>query len=137
VPDLEGSEYGKTPIRDLLHMSSGVEFSETRDGQRDLNRLWIDMVLGLGTAKGTINSILQFDQRIATPRTKFFYASIEPDVGGLVVHYAVNQSRVPPVTMAFLPLRWRSKLRSFRLVGRHYSELPFGERLARLGRPDA
>lgn len=92
MPDLEGSEYGKTPIRDLLHMSSGVEFSETRDGQRDLNRLWIDMVLGLGTAKGTINSILQFDQRIATPRTKFFYASIEPDVGGLVVHYAVNQS---------------------------------------------
>jgi CubicO group peptidase (beta-lactamase class C family) len=92
VPDFEGSEYGKTPIRDLLHMSSGVEFGETRDGERDLNRLWIDMVLGLGPAKGTINSIRQFSQRIAPPGTKFFYASIEPDVAGLVVHYAVNQS---------------------------------------------
>jgi hypothetical protein len=44
VPGFKGSEYGKTPIRDLLHMSSGVEFGETKNGQRDLNRLWIDMV---------------------------------------------------------------------------------------------
>ena len=53
VPGFNGSEYGKTPIRDLLHMSSGVEFGETKDGQRDLNRLWIDMVLGLGPTKGS------------------------------------------------------------------------------------
>ena len=58
VSGFKGSEYGKTPIRDLLHMSSGVEFGETTDGQRDLNRLWIDMVLGLGPTKGTINSIV-------------------------------------------------------------------------------
>jgi CubicO group peptidase (beta-lactamase class C family) len=92
APGFEGSEYGKTPIRDLLHMSSGVEFGETRDGQRDLNRLWIDMVLGLGPTKGTINSIVQFNRRIAPPGTKYFYASIEADVIGVVLHYAVNQS---------------------------------------------
>jgi CubicO group peptidase (beta-lactamase class C family) len=91
VPGPKGAEYGKTPIRDFLHMSSGVEFRETQDGQRDLNRLWIDMVQGLGPTKGTINSILQFNRRAAPPGTKFFYASIEPDVVGLVVHYAVNQ----------------------------------------------
>jgi hypothetical protein len=28
VPGFKGSEYGRTPIRDLLHMSSGVEFRE-------------------------------------------------------------------------------------------------------------
>jgi CubicO group peptidase (beta-lactamase class C family) len=56
----KSSEYGATSIRDLLHMSSGVEFGETKDGQRDLNGLWIDMVLGLGPTKGTINSIVQF-----------------------------------------------------------------------------
>jgi hypothetical protein len=42
-----------------------------------------------------------------------------------------------PVTIAFLPLRSRSTLRSFRLTRRCYSELPFGELLARLERLDA
>jgi CubicO group peptidase (beta-lactamase class C family) len=92
VPGFKGSEYGRTPIRDLLHMSSGVEFGETKDGQRDLNRLWIDMVLGSGPTKGTVNSIAQFNRRIAPPGTRYFYASIEPDVVGVVLHYAVNQS---------------------------------------------
>jgi CubicO group peptidase (beta-lactamase class C family) len=92
VPGFKDTEYGRTPIRDLLHMSSGVEFGETKDGQRDLNRLWVDMVLGLGPTKGTINSIAQFNRRIAPPGTKFFYASMEADVAGMVLHYAVNRS---------------------------------------------
>jgi hypothetical protein len=92
VPGFKDTECGKTPIRDLPHMSSGVEFGETKDGQRDLDRLWIDMVLGLRPTKGTINSIVQFNRRIAAPGTKHFYASIEADVLGVVLHYAVNQS---------------------------------------------
>jgi CubicO group peptidase (beta-lactamase class C family) len=92
VPGFKGTEYGKTPIRDLLHMSSGVEFGEERDGGRDLNRLWIDMVLGLGGARGTVNSIAQFNRRIAPPGTRYYYASIEPDVLGVVLHSAVNKS---------------------------------------------
>jgi CubicO group peptidase (beta-lactamase class C family) len=92
VPGFNGSEYGRTPIRDLLHMSSGVEFGETKDSQRDLNRLWIDMVLGLGPTKGTINSIVQFNRRIAPPGTQYSYASIEADAVGVVLHYALNQS---------------------------------------------
>ncbi len=58
VPGFRGSEYGKTPIRDLLHMSSGVDFGEESDGGRDLDRLWQDMVRGPApgpdSAKGTI-----------------------------------------------------------------------------------
>jgi CubicO group peptidase (beta-lactamase class C family) len=92
VPGFNGSEYGRTPIRDLLHMSSGVEFGETKDGQRDLNRLWIDMVLGSGPTKGTINSIVQFNRRIAPPGTRYSYASIEADVVGVVLHCALDQS---------------------------------------------
>jgi CubicO group peptidase (beta-lactamase class C family) len=38
VPGFGGTEYGNTAIRDLLHMSSGVDFGEERDGGRDLNR---------------------------------------------------------------------------------------------------
>ena len=93
VPGLKGTEYGVTPIRDLLHMSSGVDFGEDRDGGRDLNRLWGDMVTGSGfPSKGTIQSIAQFNRRIAPPGTRYYYASIEPDVLGMVLHYAVNRS---------------------------------------------
>jgi CubicO group peptidase (beta-lactamase class C family) len=92
VPGFKGTEYGKTPIRDLLHMSSGVEFGEDKDNGRDLNRLWTDMVLGLGARKGTIGSIVQFNQRIAPPGTRFYYASIEPDVLGVVLRNVVNKS---------------------------------------------
>ena len=93
VPGFKGAEYGKTPIRDLLHMSSGVEFREDEDQGRDLNRLWSDMIAGSWISKkGTINSIVQFNRRIAPPGTRYFYASIEPDVLGMVLHYAVNKS---------------------------------------------
>ena len=96
VPGFQGAEYGRTPIRDLLHMSSGVYFGEEQDGDRDLNRLWRDMVrgpvLGLGSPKGTIPSIIQFNQRIAPPGTRYYYASVEPDVLGVVLHAAVGQS---------------------------------------------
>jgi CubicO group peptidase (beta-lactamase class C family) len=93
VPGLRGSEYGNTPIRDLLHMSSGVDFGEERDGGRDLDRLWIDMVLRRWPFnKGTVESIRQFNNRVAPPGTRFYYASIETDVLGLVVHHAVGKS---------------------------------------------
>ena len=91
VPGLKGTEYGATPLRALLQMSSGVDFGEDRDKGRDLDRLWIDMVRGFGS-KGTIASIAQFNRRIAPPGTRFYYASIEPDVLGLVLQYAVKKS---------------------------------------------
>jgi len=91
VPGMKGTEYGATPLRALLHMSSGVDFGEERDEGRDLDRLWIDMVRGTGS-KGTLASIAQFNRRIAPPGTRFYYASVEPDVLGLVLRYAVNKS---------------------------------------------
>ena len=93
VPGFKGTEYGATPIRDLLHMSSGVDFGEERDGGRDLNRLWRDMVAAAGSNKGTIASIAQFNHRIAPPGTRFHYASIEPDVLGVVLRYAPANRR--------------------------------------------
>jgi len=93
VPGFRGFEYGRTPIRDLLHMSSGVDFGEEADDGRDLNRLWRDMVAGgWVTDKGTVNSIVQFNHRIAPPGTRFHYASIEPDVLGMVLRNATGKS---------------------------------------------
>jgi len=84
--------------RDLLHMSSGVDFGEDRDQGHDLNHLWKDMVtgpgfLGSGLFKtSTVGSIAQFNRRIAAPGTRYYYASIEPDVLGMVLHYTINKS---------------------------------------------
>jgi CubicO group peptidase (beta-lactamase class C family) len=97
VPGLKGTEYGATPIRALLHMSSGVKFGEENDEAKgsgdDLDRLWGDMVRKHWfSQKGTVASIAQFNQRIAPPGTRFHYASIETDVLGLVLRYATGQS---------------------------------------------
>ena len=93
VPGFKGTEYGRTPIRDLLHMSSGIDFGEEREGGRDLNRLWGDMVSGTPVPKkGTVNSITQFNNRIAPPGTRYHYASIEADVLGVVLHHAINRT---------------------------------------------
>jgi CubicO group peptidase (beta-lactamase class C family) len=92
VPGFRGSEYGRTPIRDLMHMSSGVDFGEERDGGRDLNRLWRDLGIAFPKdTKGSVNSIVQFNRRIAPPGTRFHYASIEPDVLGIVLRKAVDK----------------------------------------------
>ena len=93
VPGFKGTEYGRTSIRDLLHMSSGVDFGEERDGGQDLDRLWIDMVNGGWILKkGTVGSIVQFNRRIAPPGTRFHYASIEPDVLGVVLRNSTNRT---------------------------------------------
>jgi len=41
VPKLAGSAYGETTIRNVLRMSSGVQFSEAYDGNDDLTRFVI------------------------------------------------------------------------------------------------
>lgn len=97
VPAFRGTEYGRTSLRDLLHMSSGVAFGEEADDGRDLKRLWFDLMGGYrseyaGLAKGTTGGIVQFNHRIAPPGTRFFYASIEADVLAVVLHQAVGRS---------------------------------------------
>jgi hypothetical protein len=89
VPELAGSEYGKTPIRALLHMSSGVAFSETYDGQDDIARLASDL---FGRpAKTAAASVAQFNTRTAPPGTVWHYASIETEILGLVLRAAIGK----------------------------------------------
>lgn len=92
VPGLAGSEYGRTPIRALLHMASGVAFGEEHDGGRDLNRLWRDVVAGRGPAGGTVGSLRQFDRRVAPPGMRHAYASSEPDVLAMVLKHAIGKT---------------------------------------------
>jgi CubicO group peptidase (beta-lactamase class C family) len=89
VPELAGTEYGATPLRALLHMSSGVVFREqtyqSGDDIIDLHKA----LLG-PNAVGAIAALRQFNIREAPPNTRFAYASSETEVLGLVVSRAVH-----------------------------------------------
>jgi len=66
APGLQGTEYGKTPLRHLLTMSSGVQFREEYDGQDDSARL-SRATVGRQSEGGPSVAKL-FNRRIAAPR---------------------------------------------------------------------
>src|SRR5262249_45526610 len=86
VPRLATTEYGKTSIRDLLHMSSGVAFVEKYDFNDDIAKLGRDL---FGPEKeDPVVSVAQFNTRVAPPGTTWHYAGVETEILGLVLHAA-------------------------------------------------
>jgi CubicO group peptidase (beta-lactamase class C family) len=90
VPELAGTEYGATPIRALLHMSSGVAFSETYQPGDDIFKLQASLLWP--NAVGAVAALHQFNTRDAAPETRFSYSSAETEVLGLVVSRAVHMN---------------------------------------------
>ncbi|MCX7356432.1 MAG: serine hydrolase, partial [Alphaproteobacteria bacterium] len=89
VPELAGTEYGKTPIRALLHMSSGVKFKEAYDGTGDNSTL--SRLLFTSDNPGAAAAVAQFNTRDAPPDTRFYYAGAETEILGLIVAHATGQ----------------------------------------------
>jgi len=89
VPALADSEYGRTPIRHLLTMSSGVKFVEEYSGTDDVSRLAADTFRGVGA--GGPSAVTEFNEREAPPGTRFSYASSETQVLGLVLRAATGR----------------------------------------------
>ncbi len=83
VPELVGSEYGRTPLRALLSMSSGVQYREDYDGADDAAKLARDTFLGVGP--GGPRVLRQFSTRIREPDTRFYYAGAETQTLGAVI----------------------------------------------------
>jgi len=90
VPALAGTEYGRTSLRHLLQMSSGVRFREEYSGDDDVAQLARDTFMRLGT--GGTDAVKKFNQRVAPSGTRFSYASVETQVLGLVLTSATGQS---------------------------------------------
>ncbi|HXO69744.1 MAG TPA: serine hydrolase [Bradyrhizobium sp.] len=80
VPGLANTEYGGTSLRALLHMSSGVSFTENYDGSDDITRLSRDLFFETG--KDPVASVAQFNTRVAPPGTRWHYASSETEILG-------------------------------------------------------
>jgi CubicO group peptidase (beta-lactamase class C family) len=89
VPALAGFEYGRTSLRHLLQMSSGVRFVEEYSGADDVSQLARDTFIQLGT--GGIDAVRKFNQRVAPSGTRFSYASVETEVLGLVLASAIGR----------------------------------------------
>jgi len=88
VPELKGSEIGKTPIRALLHMASGIEFNEVYDGKDDVAKMNRGL---LGAASpGPVAVVAQFNNRTAAPDTVWHYAGLNSETLGLVLSRAVK-----------------------------------------------
>jgi CubicO group peptidase (beta-lactamase class C family) len=88
VPALAGSEIGKTPIRALLHMASGIAFKEVYDAPGDSQRL--NLMLFTRANPGPAQAVAMFNTREEPPDTRFHYAGIDTEVLGLVVTQAVK-----------------------------------------------
>jgi CubicO group peptidase (beta-lactamase class C family) len=89
VPQLTGTEYGVTPLRHLLSMSSGVAFSETYRGSDDIEAL---ARLSMGFASpGGAATVAPFNRRERAAGARFHYASAETQVLGLVLRAATGK----------------------------------------------
>jgi CubicO group peptidase (beta-lactamase class C family) len=90
VPELASFEYGRTSLRHLLQMSSGVRFREDYSGGGDdLRRLVLDTYTLQGA--GGVGAVTSFNDRERPAGTKFAYASVEPQVLGLVLARAIGR----------------------------------------------
>ena len=89
VPALADTEYGRTSLRHLLQMSSGIRFSERYSGQDDVARLFVETVFQ--ESAGGVEAVKPYNQRDWPSGTIFSYASVETQVLGLVLRGAVGR----------------------------------------------
>jgi CubicO group peptidase (beta-lactamase class C family) len=97
APELAGSAYGGTAVRDLLRMGSGLEFTERYDGFDDAARLFRAFASGEPSVVDVLRSVRE---RRAPPGTRFSYASAETAVLGRVLSGATGR------TLAELASQW-------------------------------
>jgi CubicO group peptidase (beta-lactamase class C family) len=90
VPELDGTEYGRTSLRHLLQMSSGVRFTEEYSGTDDIARLAANTYRLVGP--GGPSAVTSFNERAAPAGTRFSYSSAETQVLGLVLTRATGRS---------------------------------------------
>lgn len=90
VPAWTGGELGRTPIRALLRMSSGLAFRETYDGSDDNAALGRALFARAGPGPEAV--VARFGARVAEPGRVFHYAGRDTEALGLVLAHATGQS---------------------------------------------
>lgn len=90
VPEFAGSALGRTPIRALLNMTSGLAFRETYDGTDDAARL--SRELWRRDGPGTAAAVAGFAVREVPADTRFHYAGRDTVALGLVLARATGET---------------------------------------------
>lgn len=91
VPGMKDTEYGRTPIKALLLMASGVAFSEDYENKSsDINKL-ARLTVEPG-APGSLAALKQFNTRRDAAGVRFSYSSAESLVLGLVLAAATKRT---------------------------------------------
>ena len=90
VPELAGTEPGRTKLRALLEMSSGLAFREVYNGKDDIADLGRALLRAHG--KGTAEILAQFNHRVLPQGTVFNYAGLDTELLGLAVARASGTS---------------------------------------------
>lgn len=91
VPGLKGTEYGRTPVKALLQMASGVAFNETySDFGSDVYTL-VNLTIGQDPV-GSLGAVKRFNTRYAKPGERHSYSSTETLVLGLVLAAAAKRT---------------------------------------------
>ncbi len=88
VPELACMEVGRSSLRALLQMSSGMRFHEVYDGKDDIMRL--SRALTRPDSTGAVDAVSQFDVRNAAPGTVFNYAGLDTELLSLAVTRATK-----------------------------------------------
>jgi len=92
VPALAGTEYGRTSLRHLLQMSSGVRFNEEASPgfvTNDAIQFVLDTYMRVGP--GGVGAVTSFNDRERSAGTKFSYSSVETLVLGFVLARAIGR----------------------------------------------
>jgi CubicO group peptidase (beta-lactamase class C family) len=88
LPELAGTEPGRTPLAALLEMRSGLAFREAYDGKDDIAKL--GRALMKPGASTSLDVVAMFNQRAAPPGTVFNYAGLDTELLGLVIARATH-----------------------------------------------
>jgi CubicO group peptidase (beta-lactamase class C family) len=91
VPGLKDTEYGRTPIKALLQMSSGVFFREDYTDMASDIAVLARLTLGQDPG-GSLGAVKRFNTRQAPPGQSFSYSSAESVVLGLVLSGATQRT---------------------------------------------
>jgi CubicO group peptidase (beta-lactamase class C family) len=122
VPELAGSAYGGTTIRQLLRMSSGLTFTERYDGNDDVARMARAQFSGRPPLLDVLRSI---SDRHSPAGQKFVYASAETEVLGRVLAGASHRT-VADLTSEWLWQPLGAERDAFWVLGRDGQERSSG-----------
>ncbi len=94
VAALRGSEFGRTPVKALLQMSSGIRFKHRVTENEDGGARPADdtAILNRLRQQSVADALLRFNERVAPPGTQFNYTSADTLVLGLVLAAATRGS---------------------------------------------